>query len=87
MSTEGPVRAWRLTLKMDADSRNDLVRGLFNLMQAIERDEATTGVWGSPTNGCIYELVMNAQQTHDNYFREIRDYLDRVRTGGKEETK
>lgn len=84
MRTEAPVRAWRLTLKLDADSRDDLVRGLFSLMQAIERDEVTTGTWGSPTNGCIYELVIDPQQTHASYFRQVRDYLDRGRTGGKE---
>lgn len=81
MSSTPPVRAWQLTLKMEADSRDDLVRGLFSLLQAIERGEITTGAWGSPRRGCCYELLENKGQTHDSYFAQVRAYLEQSQLG------
>ena len=70
-----PKRAVRLTLKLDADTKNDLARELENIASMIDRDELTVGVSGGFSSGYIYELLHDPEQTHDKYFMELRDYL------------
>ncbi len=82
-----PVRAFRLTLLLDADSRADMARALCNLADRLERDELTVGFWGGPSDGGIYELLTDPSMTHDAYHAALRAYLDqrnqRVQTEGE----
>lgn len=70
-----PRRAMRLTLALEADTRTDLARALRNLAERVARDEVTTGVWGSPSDGAVYELLHDPAMTHDAYHAALRGYL------------
>ena len=71
-----PVRALRLTLALEADTPRDMAHALIALASRIERDEVTTGCWGSPSDGAIYELLTDPTMTHDAYHKALREYLD-----------
>lgn len=70
-----PMRALRLTLKMEADNRPELAWAMRNMADQIEREELTVGVSGGPHSGAIYELLHDPAQTHENYFAQVREYL------------
>lgn len=71
-----PERAVVLTMKMEADSINDLVGYLISFATNIERGEVTKGCSGGYNSGCVYELRENHDQTHDKYYAELLKYLD-----------
>lgn len=73
---KAPHRAVRLTIAIEADTPHDMATALVNLARRIERNEVTTGVWGSPSDGAIYELLTDPEMTHDAYHRALRNYLD-----------
>ena len=73
-----PMRALRLTLKMEADDRRELAWALRNMADQVEREELTIGVRGGPHSGAIYELLADPTQTHERYFREVQEYLRRA---------
>lgn len=70
-----PARAFRLTLRLDADDRKELANALFNFADAVARGEVTTGVSGGPSSGSIYELLHDPSMTHDAYHAQVREYL------------
>jgi hypothetical protein len=71
----GPHRAVRLTVLLEADSKEDMLRAIDSIGQAISRDELTTGTWGAPSHGAIYEYVRGDSPTHDEYFEQTRRWL------------
>lgn len=71
----GPRRAFCLTMRMEADSRNDLVSALMNFAANIDCEEVTVGAIGGPNSGVTYELLIDAEQTHDAYFEQLHQYL------------
>lgn len=71
-----PVRAYRLSLVLEADSDTDMAHALCNLADRIQRGQVTHGVWGSPSDGAIYELLIDPSMTHDAYHAALRAYLD-----------
>lgn len=73
--TAPPVRAFRLTLRLDADTREDMANALMQMASQLDRDQLSVGVSGGPSSGAIYELLHNPNQTHENYFNEVRQYL------------
>jgi len=75
-----PVRAFRLTMALEADTRIDMVWALRNLADRVEREKVTVGVWGSPSDGAIYELLADPSVTHDSYHAALRAYLDDKRS-------
>ena len=79
---KGPHRAHRLTVLLEADSKEDLMRGLDSFGQALARDELTKGTWGSPSHGAIYEYLHGDSPTHDEYFEQTRAYLETLRDDG-----
>lgn len=70
-----PMRAVRLTLKLEADDRRELACALRNMADQVEREQLTVGVSGGPHSGAIYELLTDPTQTHERYFREVQEYL------------
>jgi hypothetical protein len=74
-----PHRACILTLKMEADTREEMVSALLHMLQQIDRGEATTGTSGGCGASAIYEYIENATPTHDEYFVQLRAYLDNRR--------
>lgn len=70
-----PIRAYRLTLELGADTAHDMATALISLADRIEREQVTTGMWGGPTDGGIYELLIDPNQTHEQYFKDVRAYL------------
>ena len=79
--TEGlglcPKRAYRLTLVLDADTQRDLANALWQMSMRIDRGELSTGMSGAPSDGSIYELLHDPAQTHETYFQQVREYLER----------
>lgn len=71
-----PMRAVRLTLKLDADDMRELSYALRTIADHAERGELTIGVSGGPCSGYIYELLQDPTMTHDAYHAELRAYLD-----------
>ena len=71
-----PVRAYRLTMALEADTRIDMAWALRNLADRVEREQVTVGGWGSPSDGAIYELLADPNMTHDAYHTALRAYLD-----------
>lgn len=71
-----PMRAVRLTLKLDADDMRELSYALRTLADHAERGELTSGVSGGPCSGYIYELLQDPTQTHEGYHSALRAYLD-----------
>ena len=71
-----PVRALRLTLALEADTPEDMASALHNLAHRVERDQVTEGCWGGPSDGAIYELLVDPEMTHDAYHKALREYLD-----------
>lgn len=71
-----PVRAFRLSLVLEADTREDMAHALQNLAHRILAEQVTTGVWGSPSDGAIYELLNDPAMSHDVYHQKLREYLD-----------
>lgn len=78
-SVRPPMRALRLTLKLEADDRRELAYALRNMADQVEREELTVGVSGSPHSGAIYELLADPTQTHERYFRDVQEYLRAAR--------
>ena len=70
-----PMRALRLTLKLEADNRAELAWALHNMADPSEREQLTVGVSGGPYSGAIYELLHDPAQTHEQYFRDVQAYL------------
>ena len=70
-----PMRSFRLTLMIDADSRDELVQQLECLAILADKNELTTGASGSHGSGYTYELLYDPRQTHEKYFSELRSYL------------
>lgn len=70
-----PVRAFRLTLALEADTRQDMADAMRNMANRIDREQVTVGVWGSPSDGAIYELLTDPSVTHDSYHAALREYL------------
>lgn len=75
-SSTPPVRALRLTFALEADTAKDMAHALIALADRIQRGEVTTGCWGSPSDGAIYELLADPTMTHDTYHQALREYLD-----------
>ena len=78
--TPAPVRACRFTLDMQADNRQELIDALSNMADQLARGELTKGVSGGPYSGWTYEFIENEHPTHDEYFAEVRAYLDAKKT-------
>lgn len=74
-----PMRAVRLTLKLDADDMRELSYALRTLADHAERGELTSGVSGGPCSGYIYELLQDPSMTHDAYHAAVRAYLDALK--------
>jgi len=72
-----PRRAVRLTLQLDADTIRDLAHALEQIAMRVERDEMTTGCSGGYTSGYSYELLQDPEQTHDGYFAQLREHLEK----------
>lgn len=76
MSIKAPHRAFRLSIKLEADTRSDMASALINLAHRIEREQVTNGCWGSPSDGAIYELLSDPEITHDVFHASLVAYLD-----------
>lgn len=80
---DAPIRSYRLTLQLDADTLSDLASAMMNLSLRADRGELTRGVSGGPDSGYIYELLHDQAQTHETYFSQVREYLARKKAKAK----
>lgn len=77
MPESPPRRQYQLILKMQADTRHDLVGALMNFATMVDRQEITVGSSGGVNSGWIYELLIDPAQTHESYFQQLSDYLEK----------
>lgn len=77
-----PERACVLRLKLSGNTRKDIVNALLNLATDIDRGKVSKGVWGSPSDGAIYEYLESATPTKDDYFLQLDEYLKQVKNVG-----
>lgn len=75
---KAPRRAYRLALLLDADDAASMCSALQNLGTRILCGEVSTGVWGGYDNDAIYELLNDPEMTHAEYYRQLREQLEKV---------
>ena len=73
-----PHRAYRLSMKIEADTKEDLLHEIDHLHQRIAMDDITTGVYGGSSSGAVYQLLVDSDMTHDLYFSELNKYLENI---------
>lgn len=76
-----PQRAHTIILKSGADSAEELAWELRHFADRIERKALSQGCSGGPSAGTTYSYKVLPDQTHDNYFKQIDEWLDREREG------
>lgn len=69
-------RAHTLILKIGADTAKDLADHLRFIASDVERNEITVGTSGGPSCGYTYSYKTDPSMTHDEYFRQINEWLD-----------
>ena len=74
-----PERAHVFACKVGADTKEDLVRELRWLAEQIARDELTAGVSGGYGAGAIYAYRHDPAMTHERYFAELEEHLERLK--------
>jgi hypothetical protein len=77
--TEYPRRAHELIVKIGADTREALVAEIENFARRVARDDVTRGIMGGSDAGSIYSYQHDPNQTHDEYFRQLNEILERER--------
>ena len=76
-----PERKVVFTLKVEADDRRSLASALFNIATQVDREEiGGTGVSGGCNSGYIYEYREGDGPTPDEYFAQLRAYLEERRS-------
>ena len=79
--TGAPQRACRLTMRLEADTPQDMASLLENFAWRIHAGELTTGVTGGPSSGGIYEFHCAEHPSHEEYFAQLRAYLQEKKNG------
>jgi len=76
-----PRRQYQLILKMQADTRHDLVCALMSFAAMVDRQEITVGSSGGVNSGYLYDLLVDPTQTHESYFQQLSEYLEKQHRG------
>lgn len=74
-----PVRACRLQLDIQADTRDEMVRALEGIATAIDRREMSTGCSGGVHSGWTYEYAENDGPSHEEYQLQLKAYVAATR--------
>lgn len=75
----GLKRAHSLIMKVEADTKDDLVRELKHVIWRIRAGEITKGVMGGYSASNIYSYCIDPDITHDTYFEQIDAWLEQER--------
>lgn len=75
-----PKRACRLTLTLEADTRDEMASALENIAMQLDRGEMTRGVSGGYSSGYVYEYTEAEHPTHDEYVAALNAYLAEKRS-------
>lgn len=79
---EAPHRRFSLSVSIEADEWEDILRRLDELMTRVhECQPPWHSVSGGPSESHIIEAVERPNVTHDSYFRELQNYLTALRHG------
>ena len=76
-----PKRPYEMIMKIGADTLDDLARSLSNIeydiVCMIERGHSNPHITtsGSPSTGYSFSLVRTETADHDEYFKQIEQYL------------
>lgn len=70
-----PRRRFVLGLKLEADSRDDLVAELMNIANHIFMGKLPTRVSGDVHSGYVYSLDEDESITHESYVEALHRYL------------
>jgi hypothetical protein len=76
---EKPVRAVTLELKIEADTRQDMIYTLQIIATDIAMGKMTKGCSGSYSSGYTYEYKESDSPTHDEWFEHLTKYLEQER--------
>jgi len=68
-------RAHTLVASAGADTAQGLAVELRHLADMLDRGKLTEGCSGSPSGGSMYSYKIRPEQTHDEYFRQIDEWL------------
>lgn len=74
-----PHRAHEMILNIGADTREDLVHALNQMIFEIKTGQLTAGCSGAPGAGSIYAYRHDPAMTHDAYFQQLEEMLERER--------
>jgi hypothetical protein len=75
-----PHRAFELIVEIGADTKEALIAEVENFARRIARNDISHGVICGSDSGAIYSYVERPEQTHDVYFTQLTDLLERTRT-------
>ena len=74
-SKEGPKRRVEMSLKVNADSIDELVSYLRNF--AFEVSTGTrTGVSGGYSTGAVYQIVEDESITHESWEKALNEHIE-----------
>jgi hypothetical protein len=76
MPLERPRRACSITLRIDGDTRADLVRQLRDAADELDAGGLSNGVSGSPGASASWEVKIGTSPTSEEYHTQLRAYLD-----------
>ena len=79
MSAPVPKRAVTLDISIQADTREEMVRALWGVADRIQRQEMTRGCSGGWGSGFTYNYEENDRPTHDEYEKQLKDWLAEAR--------
>lgn len=74
-----PTRCLELKITIGADTWEDAVRSVQQVLFDLERRDGTTFgpiISGSPSAGYTVDIAHNPAQTHDAYFEALNAYLE-----------
>ncbi len=83
MSTPKPKRCVELTIQIGADTLKDAVAALSHIMYEFDRPDHPLRdmVSGSPSSNFLTHVEVRPAQTHEEYFRQLDEYLKAKKSG------
>lgn len=71
-AVSAPRRRHRLTLDLQADNEQEMVRSLEYIAYLLDTGQLTKGCSGGVHSGWTYEYSVDESVTHESYFQAIR---------------
>jgi hypothetical protein len=79
MPLERPRRACSINLRIEGDTRADLVRQLRDAADELDAGSLSSGVSGGVGGSASWEVVIGTSPTPEEYQAQLFAYLDQVK--------